>query len=493
MKISYAILFGFLMILLLFAATTYINYKQSEKIDEGYELLSRSTGILKQSNRFQRNILNMVSGLRGYLLTNELFFMQSYDSAMLENDEILEELSLLISESIAQKDRLDDISALNNYWVHEFARPLIEARIHASESDSSMAAFNALYRAKLVTGLEKDVNKSLQKKFREFSDYEYTVRKNLKRSLSENIHRTKVISFGLTVFSFIAGIGIAVLIATHISSGIVKMVRMAEAISRGDYEVSMRAEGKDELGRLARSLNNMATTLSKNISLLRRKNQELDQFAYIVSHDLKAPLRGIDHVVTWIQEDHLQELPSKMTEYLGVIKGRLQRAENLLNGILSYSRVGRELQPKEEVSINALLEEVRENLPKRPGLKLHIEPDMPVLFTEKLPLQQVFTNLLVNAYRYHDKEDGMVRVYYKKTDRHYEFYIEDNGPGISKEYHKKIFVIFQTLEVRDSFESTGVGLAIVKKILDDRNLSIHLISSPGKGSTFIFTWPLETV
>ncbi|HEY9007427.1 MAG TPA: ATP-binding protein [Ohtaekwangia sp.] len=492
MKISYAILFGFLMILLLFAAATYVNFKQSEKIDENYELLTRSTNIVKQSNRFQRNILNMVSGLRGYLLTNEPFFMQSYDSSMLENDDILEELSILIRDSVVQRERLEDILELNNYWVNEFARPLIEARKHASASDSSMAAFNALYRAKLVNGMEKDVNKSLQREFREFANHEYAVREGMKRSISQMVSNTKTISFSLTIFSFIAGMGIAIFIATHISSGIVKMVRMADTISQGNYEVYMQAQGKDELGSLARSLNNMARVLSESISLLRRKNQELDQFAYIVSHDLKAPLRGIDNVVTWIQEDHLPLLPPKVVEYLDVIKGRVQRAENLLNGILSYSRVGRELQPKEEVNINNLLEEVREYLPKRPGLKLYIEPDLPVLFTEKLPLQQIFTNLLVNAFRYHDKEHGMVRVYGRKTERHYEFYIEDNGPGISREYHKKIFVIFQTLEVRDTPEGTGVGLAIVKKILDDRNLSIRVISSPGNGSTFIFTWPLET-
>lgn len=488
MKISYTILAGFFIILLLFVTTTFINYRQSERINENSEALTRSSTILKHSNRFQRNVLNMVSGLRGYLLTNEAFFMQAYDSAMHENDAILKELSELIADSAAQGHILTEIVALNTHWLTEFGKPLIEARRSANGSDSSMAAFNKLYRAKMVTGIEKNINRSLQNKFREFSNYEYSAREEQRAMLTASIQNTRRISFFLTVLSIIAGIGIAIFLANYISSGVVKMVRMAESISQGHYKVSMRATGKDELSSLARALNRMAGVLEENISLLKRKNDELDQFAYIVSHDLKAPLRGIDNVVTWIEEDHTSELSFKVSEYLGLIKGRIKRAENLLNGILSYSRVGRELQQREKVDVNQLIEEVRESLPPHSGIRLEVQAALPVLQTEKLPLLQVFTNLITNAYKYHDKPHGYVKVYFKHLGPTYEFYVEDNGPGIAQEYHKKIFTIFQTLEERDSFESTGVGLSIVKKILDDRKLSIRVRSEPGQGATFIFTW-----
>ncbi|MBT1708156.1 CHASE3 domain-containing protein [Fulvivirgaceae bacterium PWU5] len=488
MKISYTILAGFFSILLLFVTTTFINYRQSELINENSEALTRSSTILKHSNRFQRNVLNMVSGLRGYLLTNEPFFIQAYDSAMHENDDILHELSELIPDSSAQGSMLAGISALNSHWLAEFGKPLIEARRLAGGSDSSMAAFNKLYRAKMVTGIEKNINRSLQNKFREFSNYEYASREEQRAGLTASIQNTKRISFFLTMFSIIAGISIAVFLANYISSGVVKMVRMAESISQGHYKVSMRATGKDELSSLARALNHMAGVLAENISLLKRKNDELDQFAYIVSHDLKAPLRGIDNVVTWIEEDHTTELSPKVTEYLDLIKGRIKRAENLLNGILSYSRVGRELQQRETVDVNQLIEEVRESLPPHSGIQLEVQAALPVLQTEKLPLLQVFTNLITNAYKYHDKPQGYVKVYFQHLGPTYEFYVEDNGPGIAQEYHRKIFTIFQTLEERDSFESTGVGLSIVKKILDDRKLSIRVQSEPGRGATFIFTW-----
>ena len=233
----------------------------------------------------------------------------------------------------------------------------------------------------------------------------------------------------------------------------------------------------------------MARILAENISLLRRKNDELNQFGHIVSHDLKGPLRGIDNVITWIDEDYSLELPLKVREYIGLIKGRVNRAENLLNGILSYSRIGREAQPKELVNLSELLQEVRDYLPYKSRAYVFVQSNMPVLYTERLPLLQIFSNLISNAVKYNDAPQPTVNVYYKETSDFYRFFVEDNGPGIAKPYHEKIFMIFQTLHEREAIESTGVGLAIVKKILTERNLEIELLSSQGKGATFAFSWP----
>jgi light-regulated signal transduction histidine kinase (bacteriophytochrome) len=209
-----------------------------------------------------------------------------------------------------------------------------------------------------------------------------------------------------------------------------------------------------------------------------------------VSHDLKAPLRGIDNVVTWIEEDHNHELSPKMREYIGLIKGRVNRAENLIRGILSYSRVGRETPDREEVDLNQLMIEILETVPTKPGIKIHVDKGLPVIWTERIPLQQVLTNLISNANNYHDKVPGWINVKFTRRRDHYLFTVEDNGPGIAKVYHDKIFMIFQTLHERDTVESTGVGLAIVRKVLTDRKQEIEVESEPGKGSKFSFTWPL---
>lgn len=489
MKISHIILLAFFCILLLFSITTFINYQQSEKVNENSEKFAHSSNILRQGNRLQRNMLNMVSGLRGYMVTNEPSFIQTYDSALNENVEILAQLSQQSEENSVQEQLLKDLVALNTRWISEFATPLIEAKKRSALSDSSAASFNRLYRAQLTSGIEKDLLRSFQRKFREFANHEYSFREEQKEALTASIEQTKTISFFLTTFSVVLGSVIAVVLATHISKRILKMAHMADAIAQGDYTANMKDTGMDEISRLSRSLNNMARVLSETISLLQSKNDELNQFAHIVAHDIKAPLRGIDNVVTWIEEDHNLDLPPKVQEYVELIKGRIIRAENLLNGILSYSRIGREVQGKEVVHLGDLFDEIRTYLPTKSSISLIIQPGMPDLFTERLPLFQVFNNLISNAFKYHNKPDGFVKVYFKIHTNHYEFFVEDNGPGIAKNYHEKIFMIFQTLQARDSFESTGVGLAIVRKILNDRKLTIKIRSEPGKGSTFAFTWP----
>jgi signal transduction histidine kinase len=492
MKISTLILTGFFLILVLFTITTYINYKQSDKINENSERFAASSAKLRHSNRIQRNVSNMVSGLRGYLVTQESSFIESYDSAVNENVLLLKELSVSPLHD-KQKMLLLQSDSLHQQWVSEFAEPLVNAKIHADQSDSSAASFTRLYRRKLADNSEKKFQQLLHRNFREFSNVEYSYRDLQKEALTKSVEQTRSVSFYITALSIIIGIAIAIFLARHISSSIVKLTFMADAIAGGNYNIRVNVDGSDEVSRLTRSLNNMARILAENISLLRRKNDELNQFGHIVSHDLKGPLRGIDNVITWIEEDHSLELPLKVREYIGLIKGRVNRAENLLNGILSYSRIGREVQPMEVVDVSELLDEVREYLPDKARACVSIQPNMPVLYTERLPLLQIFSNLISNAVKYNDAPQPIVKVYYKETSDFYRFFVEDNGPGIAKPYHQKIFMIFQTLHVREAIESTGVGLAIVKKILTDRNLEIELVSSQGKGATFAFSWPKSKV
>jgi len=488
MKISVLILSGFFVILVLFAFTTYINYQQSDKINENSERFAASSTVLRNSNRIQRNVSNMVAGLRGYLLTRESSFIESYDSASNENVELLKELSAVPLQE-RQEVLLADIEKSHRQWVYEFAQPLVQAKLRANLSDSSAAGFSRLYREKLADNSEKVFQQTLQRRFKEFSNLEYSYRDSQKDLLMASVEQTRNVSFYLTAFSIIIGMVIAVFLAQHISSGIVKLTRMADTIAAGDYTIRVNVDGNDEVSRLSRALNNMARILSEYIALLQRKNDELNQFAHIVSHDLKGPLRGIDNVVGWIEEDHNLDLPSKVREYIHLIKGRVNRAENLLNGILSYSRVGREVNMQEEVNVLELLQEVKDYLPAETSARLILDPKIPSLVTERLPLLQVFTNLISNAIKHNDNPHPLVNVYFKEEDGMYRFFVQDNGPGIARDYHDKVFMIFQTLKERDSFESTGVGLAIVKKILDDRKLDINLQSSTGNGSTFSFTWP----
>ena len=221
---------------------------------------------------------------------------------------------------------------------------------------------------------------------------------------------------------------------------------------------------------------------------LEKINKELDQFAYVVSHDLKAPLRAINNLSQWIEEDLEGALEGETAQNFDLLRGRVNRMEALINGILEYSRAGRMKFNSQTVALNPFIDEIVQNLAPAANVKITIEPGMPSISTEKVALEQVFSNLISNAIKYNNSEAPIVNITFKELDRHYQFCVEDNGPGISPEFHDKIFVIFQTLQSRDKIESTGVGLAIVKKIVEDKNGTVWVDSDKGKGTRFYFTW-----
>lgn len=488
MKISYYILLSFGVILLLFSLATFYNIQLSRAVNENSTYLSRSTDIIRYTSRFQRNMLLMVNGLRGYLLTGERSFIIAYDSASIENEEILGQLSGLVTDS-SQSRLLREIRGLNNEWKEEYTEPIRQAKMLAQVDPDKLAAYNKFYKERFASGRENRIQKALQVKFRAFSMSEYEIREANKNTLSGKVDTTTRLSITFMVIAIIVAIVIVILMVYKISERIRQMSAMANTIAAGNYNIRISESVRDELNPLGQSLNRMAFELSKNISLLKRSNEELEQFAHIVSHDMKGPLRGIGNIIAWIEEDHKTELTPTLSKYLDLMKERVLKGESLIEGILSYARIDREEIVKETVSLNSLVQEVLENLPAHPDINIQID-DLPELHAEKLLLFQVFSNLIGNAIKYMDKKQGVVKIYHKEYEDHYEFFVEDNGIGIAPQHHKRIFAIFQTLRDKEQAgDSTGVGLAIVKKIISSKYQQIKLVSEAGAGSVFSFTWP----
>jgi len=225
------------------------------------------------------------------------------------------------------------------------------------------------------------------------------------------------------------------------------------------------------------------------ISALARSNKELDQFAYVASHDLKAPLRGIANLSQWIEEDLGESVQPDIAEKMTLVRGRVQRLEALIDGILQYSRAGRVRSQIETIDVGELITDIVELLAPPPEVTIEISPSMPVITSERTPLQQVFMNLISNAIKYNKRPGASIRVSAVDRGDRYAFSVADNGPGIEPQYHERIFGIFQTLESRDRVEGTGIGLSVVKKTVELHGGSITLESALGAGATFTFDWP----
>lgn len=218
-------------------------------------------------------------------------------------------------------------------------------------------------------------------------------------------------------------------------------------------------------------------------------NEELKNFAYVVSHDLKAPLRGIGSLSDWLVSDYADRLDDQGREYLALMKNRVSRMDALIDGILEYSRVGRINETRVAVDLNALVEETVHLLAPPAEVTISVEGTLPTVVGERTRLQQVFQNLISNAIKHRDKPEARIRVASADAGNAWQLSVADNGPGIEARHHERIFQLFQVLTPRDQKESTGVGLALVKKIIELYGGRIWLESKPGEGSTFFFTLP----
>lgn len=225
------------------------------------------------------------------------------------------------------------------------------------------------------------------------------------------------------------------------------------------------------------------------IATLAQANAELDEFASVASHDLKAPLRGIANLSEWLSESLAPKATEEERVQLSLIQNRAKRLGALVDGILIYARAGRLRGTKEKVDTRALVTEILELLGATHEPVIEVSARMPTLMIERVLIQQILMNLIGNAIKYTRRTDARIAIDCETTAEGWVFSVKDNGPGIASEHHAKIWEPFQRLQGRDVVEGTGIGLSVVRKIVESRGGTVSVVSAPGEGATFMVRWP----
>ena len=309
--------------------------------------------------------------------------------------------------------------------------------------------------------------------------------------------RERQLSFERWTVAFVAGVLIisVAMMATSYLGLLSRLTKRVDALTKavmnlgdGNLDEPIQQTVDSDFKDLFHALEQTRVRLAGAITELQQERADLDHFVYVASHDFKAPLRGIDNLAAWIEEDAGASLAPEAREHIRMLRRRVTRLEVLLDDLLAYSRAGRVKIESETVDTSALVKMIVSDIHPLEGVRVEIDPNMPVILSPSAPLGHVFFNLIANAIKHHDRSDAVIRVGGEAFGNGYKFRVADDGPGIPEKFRQRIFEMFQTLRPRDEVEGSGMGLAISKRLVQSYHGTINVISGEGRNSIFEFTW-----
>ena len=438
--------------------------------------IDRTESTMIEANNLIFLLSNAEIGVRGYAIASRADFLQPYQQAVAKLPTDLKELHDLQVNTSQQQD-VEEIAR-----IVERELDLLARTIARTQNGTRLEINNLLLQSQQTSAEVADIIDTFKAKQREMLTFHRQQLLELRGTTNVALWSAAIIS----LLSFLATLYLFNLLERELN----------------DRQRRLRSRAEE--------LTNLNQTLATTNNTLLERNEELDRFCYIVSHDLKAPLRAVKNLAEWIEEEDNQ-LTEDSQNYLDLQQKRIRRMENLIDGLLQYARVGKENAARETVDVGQLLKEVIDSLEPpatmaMPSCSVNstggtpatfprasasfaivIEEKMPIITTQRLYLEQVFSNLISNAIKHHPRIDGKIIISVREQEDFYEFAVADDGDGITPTAQTKIFNIFHTLKT-DEPQNTGIGLAIVKKIVEDGGGKIVVDSEVGKGATFRFQW-----
>lgn len=451
---------------------------------------------IQRINRLERVVIDMETGVRGYVVANDDVFLEPYQKGLSGYPKLFNKIKADVQDNPLQVENIEKLQASVDNWVKTISNPIVSLP-------------NDQAKEFISSGVGKKKMDTIRESIQEFRGIEEDLlvirRKDSRVAATSVTHGLWTVTATVLVLTSVTSYLISRNILAQVGGEPGEIAAVTQKIAKGNLDIETTEPCTGIFG----SVIEMTHALKENQKLinsqnqklkeaneslegkvkerteeLERSNKDLEQFAYIASHDLKAPLRAVTNLASWIVEE-IDAPTDKLLEYTSLLQGRVQRMDNLINGILEFSRVGRFNVEKDWVDLNHVVQ----NIAVPETFKVESD-DLPQLYVNEVRATQIFENLINNAVKHHDKEKGNIEITHKETPESHVICVIDDGPGIDEQYHEKIFQIFQTLKPKDEVEATGIGLTIVKRIMEEQGGGISL-ESTGRGCAFTLTFRKE--
>ena len=435
-------------------------------------LVDRIDPSLVSAQRFLIAMIDEETGVRGYSLAGDKSFLAPYDKGMAAAPAELATLQRLTR----RRRETEDVAAAAQAWQTRFAAPTIAA----------VAADRALPPAHEG----KRLFDALRVRVGALTRALDTERAHARTELRAAARRVRLVVIVFTAVVFIAVVASALLLQAAIVRPLLRLAARVRNVVGGNFGARVEAGGAREVAALGHDIDAMRERIVAERDDLKRSNAELEQFAYVASHDLQEPLRKVASFTQMLQRRYGGQLDERADTYIEFAVDGAKRMQELINDLLAFSRVGRITEAFVEVDANELVSHAVRDLDTSEG---SVEVgELPVVRGEPRLLELVFANLLSNAFKFRSDDPPLVRIHADRGDGEWCFTVADNGIGIEPEYADRIFVIFQRLHTRSAYQGTGIGLAMCRKIIEYHGGRIWLDTEAAAGTTFQFTLPEVT-
>jgi signal transduction histidine kinase len=452
------------------ATAVYMELKGARSTREALDLRRATIDALEQT---EMSLLDAETGQRGYLLTGRSVYLQPYQAALPRLDGLFAQLERSTAGDATQHDRLERLRGLVGDKLEELSET-----IDLSDERRPAAA------AAIV---DSDWGKHTMDQARALIG-EMARSENALLEIDRAVHQREQRQTEIVLIAGSLGAFILTILLNMAIRGDVAQRRSASALIA--EQTAQLKEANRELGRAHEVVASALQQREEALAKLQTSNQELDQFAYVTAHDLKAPLRGIANLAEWITEDLGASISDAAKENLGLLRKRAKHMEALINGILEYSRAGRKTGALETVDLQEMVAEILQLIAPAPDrYTIRIPDRLPVLRAPRMTFERIWTNLLSNAVKFSPQSGAIIDVTARVDRGAYEFCVADNGIGLSERDLHRVFTLFHRVTAQAGVEGMGIGLAVVKKLVDSLGGRVWVESVLGGGSRFYFTFP----